>query len=300
MLPPDPPPTTHGTVPAPPGGESATPRARRGPTPRTLAAMLAALTLPAVAVLGAAIAYNMPQPERSLTPAQEPLRGTDLARAALRQLQDASTYRISGLVHEGDGSGPYQDRPTDTRRALGVSSLWLVHTSDPTPAVLVERVGDGASPTRMWVEGTPVISWSPDSHDWFHDDPAYDLDEEYFLPAQSTLEAVVDHAHITDQSRAVFRAQLPPSPGGEGADHTERPGVRLQGSVRSGEETTEFVLFTTVKGTPLGLSAETTPTGTAQRWTRYGEYEIHSLDEPVDLTVPAPDEIGPWEEAGGP
>ncbi|GAA1118803.1 hypothetical protein [Nocardiopsis metallicus] len=267
--------------------------------------MLTALTLPAIAVLAAGIAYHMPRTQVGLshTPAQAPPQGTDLAAAALRQLQDASTYRISGLVHEGDGGGPYQDRPTDTRRVLGLSHQWFTHTTQPTPAVLVDRAGDGAAPTSMWVHDTPVISWGRDPYEWFHDNPVYDLDEESFFPVQTTLEAIVNDGTIADQRRAPFRAQLTPAMGENDTDHAERPAVRLEGSVQSAEGTTEFVLFTTVKGTPLGLSAETTRSGADQQeaeFTTYSEYEIHSLDEPVDLTVPAPDEIGPWEDAGGP
>ncbi|MFE3461825.1 hypothetical protein ACFXKD_30145 [Nocardiopsis aegyptia] len=274
--------------------------ARSRPTPRRLAVLLAALTLPAMAVIGTAIALQMPEPpERSYTPAPDPLQGTDLLDAALRRLESASSYRLRAIAHEGDGSGPYQDRPKDTRRALGVNFQWFTHTTDPVPAVLLERSGDGASPVHMWADGTPVVSRGAGPDQWFHDDPAYAMDEEDFRPVRTALEDIADHGNITQEDRATFTPDPDLTRGEETTGPQGRPAVRLRGHLETAEGATEFVLFTTAKGTPLALSTETVPADAAATWTVYREYEVLDLDAPVDLAVPEPDEIGPFQDADG-
>ncbi|RKS08696.1 hypothetical protein DFP74_4415 [Nocardiopsis sp. Huas11] len=271
------------------------------------AAILAALTLPAIAVIGTAVALQMPEPpERSYTPAADPIQGTDLIDAARRRLEDASSYRVRSLAHEGDGSGPYQGRPTDdNRRLLSITSQWFTHTSDPVPAVLLEWSGEGAAPTRMWAEGTSVLSWGGGSHQWFHEDPDDPTDDEAFFPVQTALAAIAENGHIVEEERAPFTPDPSLARGEEPTDTGPRPGVRLAGTFENADGATEFVVFTTVKGTPLGLSIETLPSATEAlppewAWFSYREYEIVDLDVPVDLAVPAPDEIGPWDEASGP
>jgi hypothetical protein len=252
-----------------------------------------------MAVIATAVALHMPEPpERSYTPAADPLQGPDLVEAALERLEGASSHRVRATLHHGDGSGPYQDLPTETVHVLGVTSRWYTHTTDPAPAVLMETSGDGASPARLWADGTSLISWDPEADQWFHDDPGSGMDEASFFPVRTALAAIADHGRITGEDRAVFTPDPFLARGEDSAGAEDRSGVRLRGTLETAESTTEFAVFTTVKGTPLGLSTETAPTGAA--WIDYREYEVVDLDAPVGLTAPDPDEIGPWQEAGGP
>ncbi|WP_028649414.1 hypothetical protein [Nocardiopsis sp. CNT312] len=241
-----------------------------------------------------------PAVEGSEIPVSADPAGVDLAAASLESFLDAGSFEVSVHQYAGDGSGPEQDPPADPFGASGMQ-VWFDNYAYDGSA-MERQVGTYASEYdwSMYVDGRMLVN-DFGTNAWFDDTGGTAYDPADYTPeaVAGPLTAIAETGEVTSEEPTEFAPVLELwhiyDPSVEPATGDLVPGTRLEGTYTADDGATrQFVLIVGEDRAPLNLAVEVPNTGPPPEvghWVR--DYTFRSVGAPVDLRVPASEEVLP-------
>ncbi|MFV2197784.1 hypothetical protein [Nocardiopsis sp. LOL_012] len=238
--------------------------------------------------------------EGSEDPASADPTGVGLAAASLEAFLDADSFEVSVHQYAGDGSGPEQDPPADPFGTSGMQ-VWFDNYAYDGSA-MERQVGTYASEYdwSMYVDGRMLVN-DFGTNAWFDDTGGTAYDPSDYTPeaVAGPLTAIAETGEVTSEEPTEFAPVLELwhiyDPSVEPATGDLVSGTRLEGTYTADDGATRrFVLIVGEDRAPLNLAVEVPNTGPPPEvghWVR--DYTFRSVGAPVDLMVPAPEEVLP-------